>query len=87
MKLASIREFRGALSGFAKEKDMVLVTNHGKTVGCFIPLGHQTDVPIELKKEFVTALGTKISKELTKKRISEKDVLDDFARFKKSRRR
>jgi len=86
MKLASIREFRGFLSGFSKERDMVLVTNHGKTVGCFIPLGHQTDVPIEFKKEFITALGSKIAKDLTKKRISEKDVLNDFAAFKKSRR-
>lgn len=86
MKLASIREFRGFLSGFTKKKEMVLVTNHGKTIGCFIPLGHQIDVPIELKKEFISALGQKIAKGLTKQKISEKDVLDDFAAFKKSRR-
>ena len=87
MKLASIREFRGALSSFGKEGDVVLVTNHGKMVGCFLPLENTVDLPVELKKEFVASMGHKIASTLAAQRISEKDILDDFKTFKKRRRR
>ena len=86
MKLASIREFRSRLCGYGKEGDMILVTNHGKMVGCFLPFDKVKDVPIEFKKEFIARLGRKIAGSLTSRKISEEEVLDDFKKFKKNSR-
>lgn len=87
MQLASIREFRSGLSGYTKAGQMVLVLNYGKMVGCFLPLEQTRDIPIELKKEFVTYLGKQIATCLTSKKISEKAILNDFRKFKKTRSR
>ena len=86
MKLASIREFRSSLASLSKTGDMVLVTNHGKMVGCFLPLEETVDLPVELKKEFIAHMGAKIASLFTAQKVSEKDILDDFKAFKKRRR-
>jgi len=86
MKLASIREFRTSLADYSKEGDMVLVTNHGKMVGCFLPLEKSENLPIEMKKEFIAQMGRNIASALSLRKTSEKDVLDDFKNFKKRRR-
>ena len=87
MKLASVREFRELLTGFTKKKEMVVVTNHGKMVGCFLPLQDTSEVPLELKKEFLSYMGHQIAAQLSARKISEKEILDDFKEFKKNRRR
>ncbi|MDE1921629.1 MAG: hypothetical protein KGJ09_06710 [Candidatus Omnitrophica bacterium] len=87
MKLASIREFRSSLAEYGKEGEMVLVTNHGKMVGCFLPLEESAKLPIELKKEFVAQMGGRIASALSQKKVTEKEILDDFKVFKKRRSR
>ena len=87
MKLASIREFRSFLAGYGKEGDIILVTNHGKMVGCFLPLEHSDEVPIELKKEFIARMGHRIASALTAQETSERNILNDFKEFKKRRRK
>ena len=87
MQLASIREFRTSLSAYTKTGAMVLVLNHGKMVGCFVPLHQTHDIPIELKKEFIAHLGKKIASYLSTRKVKEKDILSDFSAFKKNRRR
>lgn len=86
MKLASIRQFRSGISGFTRKGEMVVVTKSGKMVGCFLPLVGTRDIPIELKREFVATLGSTIAAQLGAKKIPEKEILDDFRAFKKSRR-
>ena len=87
MKLTSIREFRSGISGFTRKGEMVIVTKSGKMVGCFLPLARTEDIPIELKREFVATLGSYIATRLGTKKIQEKEILDDFREFKKTRRR
>ena len=87
MKLASIREFRSHISSFTKKGEMMIITNYGKMVGCFVPLKTTREVPVELKREFVVSLGHKIADALRLKKIHEKEILDDFEEFKKTRRR
>ena len=86
MKLASIREFRSGVSGYTRKGQMVIVTRSGKMVGCFLPLTATEDIPIELKREFVVKLGSFIATRLAKEKVQEKEILDDFREFKKSRR-
>jgi len=87
MKLASIREFRSGISGYTQKGEMVIVTKSGRMVGCFLPLTATEEIPIELKREFVETLGSRIARQLSEKKIEEKEILDDFRAFKKSRRR
>jgi len=87
MKLTSIREFRSDISYYTKKGEMMIITNHGKMVGCFLPLKRTEEIPIELKRDFVTSLGHQIAAQLSSKGIQEKEILDDFKKFKKSRRR
>ena len=86
MKLASIRRFRSGLSNYTRKGDMVIITKSGKMVGCFLPLRATEDIPIELKREFVATLGSRIAGELSAKKIHEKEILNDFREFKKTRR-
>lgn len=86
MRMASIREFRSELPAMTSKGDMVLVTNHGRMVGCFMPMEETGGLPVEFKKEFLASMGRKIAGELAAKGVPEKDILDDFKRFKKARR-
>ena len=87
MKLASIRKFRDEVCRYAKKGEFVFITNHGTITGCFLPLQHTEEVPIEVKKELITVLGRQIAASLTTQKITEKEILDDFKAFKKARRR
>ncbi len=87
MRLASIRQFRSGVSGYTRRGEMVIVTRSGKMIGCFLPLTATADIPIELKREFVMTLGGYIAKRLGKEKVQEKEILDDFREFKKSRSR
>jgi hypothetical protein len=87
MRTASIREFRSELPSLTRQGEVVLITNHGKMVGCFLPMEETDALPVELKREFVLSMGKTLARELEAKDLSEKDVLDDFKRFKKDRRR
>ncbi len=87
MKLTSIREFRTDISSYTKKGEMMVITSHGKMVGCFLPLTTTKDIPIEFKREFVAALGQKMASTLLSKKFQEKEILNDFEAFKKNRRR
>ena len=87
MKLTSIRDFRSELSSVTKRGEMMIITNHGKMVGCFLPLKKTEEIPIELKRDFVASLGHQLAAQLSFKKIPEKEILDDFREFKKTRRR
>ncbi len=87
MKLASIREFRMNLSAHTKRGAMVIVTNHGRVVGCYLPLANTAEIPMEFKREFVSKLGGVIASELAASKIHDKEILDDFKASKKTRRR
>ena len=87
MKLTSIREFRSGISGYTRRGEMVIVTKNGRMVGCFLPLTGTQTIPVELKREFVAALGSRIAARLSGEKVQEKEILDDFRGFRKSRRR
>ena len=84
MKLASIRSFRSGISSYTRKGDMVIITKSGKMVGCFLPLQATQEIPIELKRDFVATLGGRFAGELSKKKIQEKEILNDFREFKKT---
>ena len=87
MQLTSVREFRSHLSNYTKKGDLVGVTSHGKMVGFYLPLESTEGIPLELKKEFIGNLGKHIAKKISSKGATEKDIINDFKKFKRSRSR
>ncbi len=86
MKFATIREFRDHATTLMKGQEPVFVTRKGKPAGIFLPL-HQDTIPVELRKELLTAFGRLISDAMQAKGVTEEEVLEDFEAFRKSRRR
>jgi hypothetical protein len=85
MRISTVREFRDKATALLKSRDPILVTRHGRLAGVFFPRPEAT-LPIELKRELFTALVADVSRQIKRRGLSEKDVLEDFASWRKERR-
>ena len=85
MRVSSIREFRDRATALFRSEDPILVTRRGRIAGVFLPWREES-LPIDMKRELFSMLSSAIAAELKKKNISEKDVLQDFERWRKVRR-
>jgi hypothetical protein len=68
-----------------RSDDPILLTRRGKVAGVFLPWREAT-LPLDLKRELFSMLTSEIALHLKKRRVSEKEVLQDFARWRKGRR-
>lgn len=84
MKISTVREFRDRATALLRSDDPILLTRRGKVAGVFIPWREAT-LPLDLKRELFSMLTSEIALHLRKKRVTEKDVLQDFARWRKGR--
>lgn len=85
MEFASIREFKTHASKFIRRKKPVLVFRGGRPAGIFIPW-EDIDAEDEIRRAALRALAAKIAEERAEKGITEEEVLEDFAAFRKDRR-
>lgn len=85
MIFTNIREFRDKATTLMKNKEPIFVTRQGKPAGIFLPLNK--DLPVELRRELLLALGKLIADRMREKGITEEEILRDFERVRKSRRR
>jgi hypothetical protein len=85
MKISTIREFRDRATTMLRSDDPILLTRRGRVAGVFLPWREAT-LPLDLKRELFSMLTSEIALHLKKKRVSEKDVLRDFAGWRKGRR-
>ena len=85
MRISSIREFRDRATALLRSEDPVLVTRRGRVAGVFFPWRDAT-LPVDLRRELFIMLSADIARQLKRKRITEKDVLEDFAQWRKARR-
>jgi len=85
MKISTVREFRDHATTLLRSDDPILLTRRGKVAGVFLPWRDAT-LPLDLKRELFSMLTSEIALHLKKKRVGEKDVLQDFASWQKERR-
>ncbi len=85
MRISSIRDFRDRATALFRSDDPILVTRRGKVAGVFLPWREAT-LPVDFKRELFAMLTTEIARQLKRKRITEKSVLQDFERWRKGRR-
>jgi hypothetical protein len=84
MRISSVRDFRDRATTLFRSDDPVLVTRRGKVAGVFLPWRDAT-LPVDFKRELFAMLTTEIARQLKKKRVTEKAVLQDFDRWQKGR--
>jgi len=85
MKISTVRDFRDRATTLFRSDDPILVTRRGKVAGVFLPWREAT-LPVDFKRELFTMLTNEIARQLKKKRLTEKAVLQDFAHWRKARR-
>jgi hypothetical protein len=85
MRISSVREFRDRATSLLRSDDPILVTRRGRIAGVFLPWREAT-LPVDLKRELFAMLTADIARQLKKKKVTEAEVLGDFARWRKERR-
>ncbi len=87
MRVITVREFGDDAAGVLRSREPVLVTRRGRLAGVFFPHTVEASLPIALKRVLFEALSGEVAGQVARHRLAEKDVLQDFARWRKTRRR
>jgi hypothetical protein len=85
MRISTVREFRDKATGLLRSRDPILVTRRGRLAGVFFPQP-EASLPIELKRELFATLSAAVARQLKRRGLSEGDVLEGFASWRKERR-
>jgi hypothetical protein len=85
MKISTVREFRDNAAGMLRAKDPVLVTRRGRLAGIFFPRPEST-LPVELKRELFPVLSAEVARQISKRGLSEEEIIADFQSWRKNRR-
>jgi hypothetical protein len=85
MKVSTVREFQDDAAGMLCAKDPILVTRRGRLAGIFFPRPEST-LPVELKRELFAVLSAEIARQISKRGLSEEEILADFESWRKKRR-
>ena len=85
MRISSVREFRDRATTLLRSEDPILVTRRGRVAGVFLPW-RQAELPIDLRRELFAMLTADIARQLKKRGTTEKEVVQDFAQWRKNRR-
>ncbi len=86
MKLITVKEFRDKATKALKSKEPLVIMRRGEVAGIFFPVPLET-IPFEFKKDLFLTLTESIKKRLEAKGVKEEEVLEDFEKFRKTRRR
>ncbi len=86
MKLLSVKEFRDSATKALKSKEPLLIMRRKEVAGIFFPTPLES-IPFEFKKDIFVTLTDSIKKKLRAQGVKEEEVLEDFERHRKTRRR
>lgn len=86
MKLMSVKEFRDSATKALKSKEPLIIMRRGEVAGIFFPTPLES-IPFEFKKDVFISLTESIKKKLQAQEIKEEEILADFEKYRKSRRR
>ena len=85
MRISTVREFRDNATVMLRSRDPILVTRRGKLAGVFFPQP-EASLPMDLKRELFSTLSAEVARQLKRRKLSEKEVLEDFASWREERR-
>ncbi|OGQ83913.1 MAG: hypothetical protein A3F90_12030 [Deltaproteobacteria bacterium RIFCSPLOWO2_12_FULL_60_19] len=64
----------------------LLVTRHGRVSGVYVPLDEPDRLPDDLRRELAGVVGRHLAKILKRKRVTERDIAEDFDAYRRRRR-
>jgi antitoxin (DNA-binding transcriptional repressor) of toxin-antitoxin stability system len=79
-----IREFRENLSSYLESATPVAITRHGTTIGVYLPARPK---PSQADLEALRVAGEKLDALIAAAGTSEKELLEDFRRSRRQRRK
>lgn len=84
MGITSMRKLE--IPTFLEEEEPVLITRKGKISGLYLPLEHPDQIPEDLRRDLISAVGRHIAGALEAKGVQEEEILEDFDEFRRRRR-
>lgn len=89
MEFVSVRDFKANASKLMKTGKPVVVMRNSKPAGMFIPWEdlRTDDLNEEIRRAALLSVTEKIAAEREAMKLTEEEVLDDFAAFRRDRRR
>ena len=86
MKVAALREVEAGVPALLDGAEPILVTRQGKISGLYVPLEDPSQIPQDLRRDLISAVGRYLSGVLEEKGVSEEEILEDFDAFRRRRR-
>jgi len=86
MKLLSVKKFRDSATKTLKSKEPLIIMRRGEVAGIFFPTPLES-IPFEFKKDIFITLTDSIKKKLQAQSVKEEEILEDFEKHRKTRRR
>jgi hypothetical protein len=86
MKLLSVKQFRDSATKALKSKEPLIIMRRGEVAGIFFPTPLDS-IPFEFKKDIFISLTESITKKLKLQGVKEEEILEDFEKHRKTRRR
>lgn len=89
MEFVSVRDFKANASKLMKTGKPVVVMRNSKPAGMFIPWEdlRTDDLNEEIRRVALLSVTEKIAAEREAMNLTEEEILDDFAAFRRDRRR
>lgn len=87
MKMATVREFRSGIGDILDAQGPVMITRHGRLAGFFLPWRKGVELPLELKRAAFKEHSKELEKVFADVDINEKEMIADFEKWRKNRRR
>ena len=86
MKVAALQKSAAETPSLFEGGEPVLVTRQGKISGLYVPLEDPDQVPSDLRRDLLTAVGRYVAEVQDDKGVAEEEILEDFRAFRRRRR-
>jgi hypothetical protein len=84
MRVVTVRDFRDRASEMFRSDDVILVTREGRPAGFFLPWD-APELPVDVRREVFLGLSDQIAAQRKDLRVTEEEVLGDFAAARRRR--
>lgn len=85
MRLVSAKEFHDRVTRVLSSKEAVVVTTRGKVTGYYIP-HKERHLPPDVRWKIIEKAASEMREALKKQGVTEKEILEDFERWRKNNR-
>lgn len=85
MRLVSAKEFHDKVTHVLRSKEAVAVTTRGEVTGYYIP-HKERSLPPDVRWGIINDATSKMRENLRKQGVTEKEILEDFERWRKNNR-